>query len=170
MSIDNCQYTFHQLATEVLPRYMAVLRSRIEQPTPMSEFAIKGVGVATLSRKFNLNSDFGGCYVVIDDSSPIYVGISQTVLKRLRQHVRGTTHFDATLAYRIAATRNPHNITRSKAMANKDFHAVFTESQHYIQALSVAFIEIANPLELYLFEAFCAMELDTSEWNTFETH
>jgi len=170
MSIDNCQYTFDQLATEVLPRYMAVLRSRIEQPTSMSEFAIKGVGVATLSRKFNLNSDFGGCYVLIDNSRPIYVGISQTVLKRLRQHVRGTTHYDATLAYGIAATRQTHNMTRSEAMANKDFQVGFAEAQQYIRELNVAFIEISNPLELYLFEAFSAMELDTSEWNTFKTH
>lgn len=170
MSIDNCQYTFNQLATEVLPRYMAVLRSRIEQPMPMSEFAIKGVGVATLSRKFILNSDFGGCYVLIHNSRPIYVGISQTVLKRLRQHVLGTTYNDATLAYSIATTRWPHNMTRAKAMANKDFQIRFAEAQQYIRELSVAFIEIANALELYLFEAFCAMELDTSEGNKFETH
>ena len=170
MSIDNCEYTFHQLATEIFPQYMAILRSRIEHPTPMSEFAIKGVGVATLSRKLNLNSDFEGCYVLIDGTSPIYVGISRTVLQRLRQHVRGTTHFDATLAYRIAATENPHNTTSLKAMANKDFQAGFAKAQHYIRDLNVAFIEISNALELYLFEAFCAMELDTSAWNTFKTH
>lgn len=170
MSSDKCQYTFHQLATEVLPRYMTVLRSRIEQPTPMAEFAIKGVGVATLSRKFNLNSDFEGCYVLIDGTRPIYVGISRTVLQRLKQHVRGTTHYDATLAYGIAAARQPHNMTRSEAMADKGFQVVFAEAQHYIRELNVAFIEIPNPLELYLFEAFCAMELDTSEWNKFKTH
>ena len=170
MSIDNCQYTFHQLASGVFPRYMAVLRSQIEKPTPMAEFAIKGVGVAALSRKFNHNSDFGGCYVLIDGTHPIYVGISRNVLQRLRQHVRGTSHFDATLAYGIATAKQRHKMTRTEAMANKDFHAVFTESQHYIKALSVAFIEITNPLELHLFEAFCAMELDTSKWNTFKTH
>ena len=170
MSIDNCQYTFHQLATEILPQYMAVLRSRIEKPTPMSGFAIKGVGIATLYRKFNLNSDFEGCYVLLNGTRPIYVGISRTVLQRLRQHVRGTTHFDATLAYGVAANRQPHNMTRSEAMADKDFRVRFAEAQNYIRELNVAFIEISNPLELYLFEAFCAMELDTSEWNTFKTH
>ncbi len=55
-------------------------------------------------------------------------------------------------------------------MANKDFQVGFAEAQQYIRELNVAFIEISNPLELYLFEAFSAMELDTSEWNTFKTH
>ena len=36
--------------------------------------------------------------------------------------------------------------------------------------MSVAFIEIENPLELYVFEAFAAMTLGTHEWNTFRTH
>jgi hypothetical protein len=35
---------------------------------------------------------------------------------------------------------------------------------------NVAFIEVANPLELYRFEAYRAMELDTAAWKTFATH
>jgi hypothetical protein len=35
-------------------------------------------------------------------------------------------------------------------------------------------VKIDNPLELYLFEPYCALELDTrfeaGGWNTFETH
>jgi len=170
MAIDGCQHTFAQLAGDVLPRHMAELRRRMESPTPMSEFAIKGAGVATLLRQFTLITDFEGCYVLIKGARPIYVGISQTVLKRLRQHVRGTTHFDASLAYRIAAARQPHNMTRSDAMADEEFQARFEAAQDYLRQLNVAFLEIANPLDLYLFEAYCAMELDTSEWNTFETH
>src|SRR5258708_27551806 len=118
MAIDNCEYTFGQLATEMLPRYMAAVRVRIAQPIPMSEFAIDGVGIATLLRQFKLTKDFEGCYVLLQGTDPIYVGISQTVFQRLRQHVRGTTHFDASLAYRIAANRRPHTMTRSDAMAS----------------------------------------------------
>ena len=170
MAIDECKYTFAQLAGEVLPRYMAELRCRIVQPIPMAEFAIEGVGIATLLRQFNIPKDFEGCYVLIDGARPIYVGISQTVFQRIRQHVRGTTHFDASLAYRIAAARRPHNMTRNAAMADTEFQRHFSEAQAYLRGLNVAFIEIQNPLELYLFEAYCAMEIDTSEWNTFETH
>ena len=170
MAINGCQYTFAQLAGEVLPRCMAELRRRMERPTPMSEFAIEGVGIATLLRQFNRAADFEGCYVLIEGTRPIYVGISQTVFQRVRQHVRGTTHFDASLAYRIAAARSPHNMKRSAAMADEEFHQSFEAAQDYLRRLNVAFIEIANPLELYVFEAYCAMELNTSEWNTFETH
>jgi hypothetical protein len=170
MAIDDCQYTFAQLTATVLPQHMANLRHRMLHPRLVSHFAIKGVGAVTLARQYELKSDFAGCYVLIDGIRPIYVGISQTVLQRLRQHVRGTTHYDASLAYRIATKRKPHNTTRSNAMTNKDFKAAFLEAQKYLRGLNVAFIEIANPLERHLFEAFCAMELDTREWNTFETH
>ena len=61
-------------------------------------------------------------------------------------------------------------MTRSKAMAAGDFQTHFEKAQEYIRGLNVAFIEIEIPLELYLFEAYCAMELDTSEWSTLETH
>jgi predicted GIY-YIG superfamily endonuclease len=170
MAIDECRYTFAQLAGDVLPRYMAELRRRIVQPTQMAEFAIEGVGIATLLRQFNIPKDFEGCYVLIDGARPIYVGISQTVFRRIRQHVRGTTHFDASLAYRIANAHCQHNMTRNAAMTDTEFKRHFSEAQAYLRGLNVASIEISNPLELYLFEAYCAMELDTSEWNTFETH
>jgi len=106
----------------------------------------------------------------MEADQPVYVGISQGVLQRLRQHVRGATHFDASLAYRMAASRRPHGLTRSGAMAEAEFQSHFRDRQQYLRSLNVAFVEIANPLELYVFEAFAAMELDTCEWNTFLTH
>lgn len=170
MAIDGCQYSFGDLAAHVLPRYRAELRHRVANPIALSEFAVEGVGVGALLGRFRLAADFSGCYVLLEAARPIYVGISRGVLQRLRQHVRGTTPFDASLAYRIAASRQPHNLTRSAAMTEAAFQAGFREAQAYLRGLQVAFLEIANPLELYLFEAFAAMELDTCEWNSFETH
>jgi hypothetical protein len=60
--------------------------------------------------------------------------------------------------------------TRKETMANGDFHQAFQEAKKFIRSLSVVYVEIENPLELYLFEVFCAMEFDTYEWNTFVTH
>jgi len=74
------------------------------------------------------------------------------------------------LAYSIAASKHPHSLTRSAAMADAAFYNTFCEAQAFIRGLQVAFLEIENPLELYLFEAFAAMEVNTCDWNTFVTH
>jgi hypothetical protein len=59
-------------------------------------------------------------------------------------------------------------------MKNPEFRAAFEAAKKRLKSFSVAFVEIDNPLELYVFEAYCAMELDTgfdaSGWNTFVTH
>ena len=55
-------------------------------------------------------------------------------------------------------------------MAEKAFQSEFLNARNYIRGLDVAFVAVDNALVLYLFEAFAAMELDTCDWNTFETH
>lgn len=161
MSIDGCNYTYHELANEVLPGYMSVLRERMAQPLSLADFAVKGVGPVTLQHRLGLDSDPGGCYVLIDEGKPVYVGISRAVINRLREHVLGSDHYAATLAYRIAASFYPHGMTASQAMQDSDFRIRFQEARRYLIGLGVAFVEIANPLELYLFEPYCAMELET---------
>lgn len=34
---------------------------------------------------------------------------------------------------------------------------------------AIAYLEIENSMVLYLFEPYCAMELDTAEFNRFDT-
>jgi hypothetical protein len=55
-------------------------------------------------------------------------------------------------------------------MKDPAFRAAFNEAQQLLLTCAVAFVEIRNLLELYLFQAYCAMALDTNEWNTFRTH
>lgn len=170
MPIDQYQHTFKHLVSSDLPCYMASLEQAIKNPIPMRDFAIDGIGVSALCSRFALESDFPGCYLLLEAGNPIYVGISKGVLQRLRQHVRGTTHFDASLAYRIAALRMPHEYTRSKAMELEEFKVHFDAAKAYLRSLHVAYVKIINPLALYIFEPYCAMRFDTSVWNTFETH
>lgn len=172
--IDGCNRSFEELAHEVLPRYMNVLRQRMESPLRMADFAVKGVGPVTLQRHLGLDEDPRACYVLLEDQRPVYVGISKQVLTRLRGHVLGPDHLTATLVYRIASFRHPHNLTANEAMADAVFRSRFESVREYVLSLMVAFIEINNPLELYLFEPYCALELNTGfeagGWNTFETH
>lgn len=149
---------------------MGRLRRELAQLKPVSLFAQDKVGPASIARQCNLAGDFSGCYVLVDGDTPIYVGISRKVLNRLRQHVRGRTHFDASFAYAIAQRRQPTAGSRGATMATPKFRAAFDEAQKYLRGLSVAFIAIDNPLELYVFEAYAAMSLGTHQWNTFRTH
>ena len=170
MAIDDCQYSFNELANKVMPVRMKDLRYRMQEPIAMAEFGATGVGTSGILTKLGLKKDFKGCYVLIDRGRSIYVGISQNVIQRLQQHVKGKTHYDASLAYRMAAANNPHSTTRSGAMHNDAFKDSFMRSKDYIRTLAVAYIEITNPVELYLFELYCTMELNTDQWNTFKTH
>jgi len=170
MPIDQCPHTFQQLATSRLPELMAQMRRSMAQAHPMEIFARTGVGDKSVARELSIPGDFPGCYVLIENDVPLYVGISRGVLKRLRQHVLGKTHFDASLAYRMASHAVGHELTRSEAMQHPVVKAEFDAAQTRLRAMRVAFIEIQNDLEIYLFEAYCAMELETSVWNTFRTH
>jgi len=174
MPIDGCHRTFDELARVVLPAYMARLRERMAAPTPLSDFSIKGRGVAALKEQLGLAGDPRGCYVLMEGDRPVYVGISKHLVARLMEHVRGTDHLTATLVYRVAAMRNPHGMTAANAMKDEAFLRKFDEARSYLRDLNVAFVEIDNPLELYVFEPYCALELDTSfdagGWNSFDTH
>lgn len=174
MSIDGCHSTFSELAKRDLPRYMVELREAMKSPIALSEFSVKGDGPVTLCKRYGFENDPMGCYVLIDDGKPVYVGISKHLIQRLREHVGGGDHLSATLTYRITVERYPYDGTAAEAMNDDAFRMRFDETRRELLDMSVAFVEISNPLELYLFEAYCAMELDTGfdtgGWNTFETH
>jgi predicted GIY-YIG superfamily endonuclease len=174
MPVDDCCLTFEKLATNVLPGYMEQLQEQLTQAVPLCAFAEKGVGPVTLRRRFGYDRDPRGCYVLLDGDRPVYVGISKHVIARLMEHVRGTDHLTATLAYRIAVAEHPHAVTAQAAMDDAVFHAYFEAARTSLLDWRAAFIAIDNPLELYVFEAYAALELDTGcdagGWNTFATH
>lgn len=170
MAIDGCAASFAELAGTLLPRYMVDMRSALERSMPLAEFCMAGVGVRSILKGLHKTEDFADCYVLTKGHRPFYVGISRGVVARLRQHGTGRSHFDASLAYRMALERAPHKLTRSAAMKHSPFRDAFDQAKRLLMGSYVAFIEIPNPLELYLFEAYCAMALDTCKWNTFRTH
>ncbi len=170
MAIDECRYTFAELARSRLPARMRLMRRAIRCPYDMSQFGEAGVGPRTLLCRMGRNEDFAGCYVLLNRRRPIYIGISRGVVGRLIQHVKGRTHYDASLAYRMACDGNSHSLTRSQAMERPSFRRAFEEAKERLLRMSVAFIDIENPVELHLFEVYCAMQLDTARWNSFRTH
>jgi hypothetical protein len=170
MPIDGCTHKWPHLSSVVLPDYMAKMRAAIATPIAMRTFAEEKKGAGHCAKHLGLNGDFSGCYVLIEHGKPIYAGISRGVVKRLIQHVRGDDENSASLAYRMAAHKNPHKLRRKVAMAKPAFRAAFESKRAFLCSLDVAFIEIDCPVELYAFELYCSLELDTGQWNTFRTH
>ena len=170
MPVDGCTHSFQHLANIVLPAHMKRMRGAMRKPIPMRMFFGEGNGPATIVRAVGLRGDFSGCYVLMDRGKRIYAGISRKVLSRLRQHVGGKSHNDASLAYAVAKRDEPHKLFRGKAMKDEKFAAAFDRAKQLILKFDVAFIEIDCPVELYGFELYCSLELDTDQWNTFRTH
>ena len=168
--IDDCQYSFEELATSILPSHMERMRDALTHPLPMQRFARKGVGSVSILNELKRDRDFPGCYVLLKSGEPMYVGRSRSIVQRLTKHVKGKSHFDSSLAYKIASEKYDHNKTAKGAMKDPAFMREFGKAKEHLASLDVAFIEIKNDLEVFLFEVYCAMELDTAEWNTFRTH
>ena len=93
-----------------------------------------------------------------------YVGISKHLFARVQEHIRGTDHFTATLAHQMAVERYPHGTIATIAIKDPVFRSRFDEARENLR----------NPLELYLFEPYCARELGTGRdehgRNTFVAH
>lgn len=170
MPIDKCIYTYREMANNVLPGHFARLEESLKRPLLAETFTKSKTASKALLSEVNRTRDFSGCYAFLDGDKPIYVGISRTVVKRIVQHVNSDTHFSASLVYRMAFADFTHEMKREQAMKDEQFRSIFFLAQSRLRQMKVAFIQIDNDLELYLFEVYAAMSLDTSTWNTFRTH
>jgi hypothetical protein len=170
MPIDECVHSFERLAATILPGHFQRLQAAMESPIAAKCLVgFKSATKAALSR-VHLSADFPGCYVLLDCNKPVYVGISRGVILRLVQHLNHGSHYAASLVYRMASAEYPHEMRRDQAMRDEKFKAVFLSTQERLHRMRVAFVRIDNDLELYLFEVFASMRLDTYTWNTFRTH
>jgi hypothetical protein len=170
MAIDRCLHEFEALAEKVLPGYMKDLQRSISTASRAEELVAAGGIPADIVGSLDGGRDFPGCYVFLRGKRPIYVGISRKVRSRIRQHIRGRTHYEATLAYRMACKMSTRVGARAVNMKSTAFRRHFAAAKAKLAKHRVAFVIIRNPLELYIFEAYAAMALDTAKWNTFETH
>lgn len=118
-----------------------------------------------------LKKDFKGLYVFLSGDIPFYVGISKGVIGRIVQHLKGHSHYNSTLAYNISLHR--HELLNGEKYTGKrnefDFKSKVTPSKEFLLKQRIAVLPVKNDIELYLFEVYCAMQLQCS-LNKFETH
>lgn len=115
-----------------------------------------------------------GIYVFYENGQAIYVGRTNRMRKRLKEHGRrSSTHNSAPFAFnsaKEAAGRLGVDVSRQRSILEQDpvFAGLFAQAKKRVSQMSVRMIEINNPIEQTIFEAYASMELKTP--NDFDTH
>lgn len=123
-----------------------------------------------LNKKVKNKNEVQGLYVFGEFNKeygkiiPIYIGISRTIIRRLRQHVWGKNHNEATFAYLKAKTRLGHNKGRLD-LSLKELESEQGEIKNY----HLMVIPEENHYDMYFMEVYIAGRLKT-KWNSFKTH
>ena len=126
----------------------------------------------TKSYKSINNNDFSGLYIFYSHGKPIYVGISGTVIRRLKYHLFGQKDNESSFVYLMARKQHENEIGKKYTGKRSDF--VFDDYRDEIQKemkekWSFKYIQIENGYFLSFIEIYIACALETN-WNTFKTH
>jgi predicted GIY-YIG superfamily endonuclease len=115
-----------------------------------------------------------GVYVFYENSRPIYVGRSNNMRTRLRQHGRESSgHNQATFAFMLAKEQmkvdKKASITRGQLEQAPGFKKAFYEARRRVREMKIRFIPIDDQIDQALFEIYAALALGTP-YNDFGTH
>ncbi|MBN1692231.1 MAG: GIY-YIG nuclease family protein [Dehalococcoidales bacterium] len=117
-----------------------------------------------------------GVYVFFENRKAIYVGRSNRMKERLREHSSvSADHYSATLAFKIAKqeylSENPElkRPRNKELMAKSDFLRKFKAAKERISKSKIRFIKLKDQIEQSLFEIYTHLELKT-KYNDFRTH
>jgi hypothetical protein len=119
------------------------------------------------------NNELSGLYIFFDKKDiPLYVGISRTIFRRLRQHFLSVDHNQSSLAYLIA--KKQYSEENGKIFSEYRDRFPFNQYNESIQLKmreewKTQFIPEDNSYKIYLKEIYIAC-YEKTYWNTFITH
>ena len=122
-----------------------------------------------LNEKVKRKNELQGLYVfgeMNEDGkiTPIYVGISRTIFRRLRQHVWGKNHNETSFSYLKAKHFKEYKGER------KDLpYELLNVEKEKIKNYRLFIIPEINHFDMYFMEVYIAGRLKTY-WNSFKTH
>ena len=118
-----------------------------------------------------------GIYLFSEDARPVYVGQSRKLRSRIRQHVGANSdHYSASFAFLIArrdaaAAGVDVDRWRNTLVADPAFAEHFAAARAQVAAMDVQYISVPDPIARTMFEMLHPRSaLDTTEFNSFETH
>lgn len=117
-----------------------------------------------------------GIYLFRDGEKPVYVGQSRSLRRRLRIHTRPSSrHNQASFAFNLAK-REAHLagidiLRRRKTLGtDREFEVHFAAARAAVAQMRVQFVQVPDPIVRTMLEMYVSLVLDTSEFNSFETH
>lgn len=117
-----------------------------------------------------------GIYVFYENDKPIYVGRTNRMRQRIKQHgQQSSTQTSATFAFNLALVDAKDkgintNIPRYKLEKEPDFAKLFFDAKYRVSKMSVRCIGIDDQIKQTLFEVYAVLELGTTKYNDFTTH
>lgn len=129
MAVDGYRRSFAYLTRTELPRLLKKLKAASRLPLRYQLLVGEGKGVSAILRAMGQKEVFSGAYLFLRNRKPIYVGISRNVAARLRSHLRGRSHFDASLAYMMAKGKTRLEGKRADLMRKTIFIRAFRDAQ-----------------------------------------
>ena len=117
-----------------------------------------------------------GIYVFYEDNVPIYVGRTNRIRKRIKEHGQlSSGHNKAPFAFNIAkkeakALGIELTATRDILNQNTEFVELFLNAKKRVSNMSLRVVEIHDPIVQTIFEVYASMELETDDYNSFENH
>jgi hypothetical protein len=126
----------------------------------------------SFSYKSKNPNDFSGIYVFYYKDEPVYVGISGTIIRRLKYHLFGKKDNESSFVYLLAKAKYENDTGKKHNGKRKEFP--FDDYKDEIQNdmkenWSIKYCAIGNGYELSFIEIYVACVLK-SKWNTFKTH
>lgn len=118
-----------------------------------------------------------GVYLFSENGAHLYVGRSNTMRKRYKQHTnQGSPHNQASFAYKLACEKcnmPPPTYKKGDGQAERlkapILAAEFIKAKDRVRAMDYRCVEEADPKRQFMLEAYACIALETP-YNNFENH
>ncbi|MFZ1128716.1 MAG: hypothetical protein WAN78_10885 [Methanoregula sp.] len=126
------------------------------------------------TREDSLHFPDKGIYVFFEKGRPLYVGRSDRMKERLKEHGRRSSgHTSATFAFIMAkkmAEKTKIDLSQIREDLEKDpeLKPIYDRMKERVSKMQIKVVEVPDPVEQTFFEVYAALELKTpyNEWGT----
>lgn len=122
------------------------------------------------------NLPIRGVYVFFENEKPIYVGRTNRMKDRIKEHaLPSSKNNKAPFAFNLAKKEAEEkgievNFKRAELESNEIFNDLFLHAKKRVSNMYLRVIEINDQILQTLFEVYASMELKTMEYNCFNNH